>query len=114
MTSADLDRIADRVDHGPGFDVSPRGVSFRPDPELDALLDDLGDDDVPALKQRLQDAEDPLMAMTWVKALLAVATPAAAQAVDDYAETLDRHDPWRGGFPGRRELLLYLGRPAAR
>ena len=108
--SPELDRIADHVRHGPGFDISPRGVTPRPDPELDPLLAGLGDGEVPALRERLEAERDPFMAFTWLRALLAVGSPAAAQAVDAYAARLEREDPWGGEFPGRRELLLYLGR----
>ena len=110
MSVADLDAIAARVEHGPGFDVSPRGISFRPDPELEQLLAVLGPEDVPALSTRLNSAGDPLLALTWMRALAAVGSPEAERALNEYVDSLNRHDPWRGGFPGRRELLLYLGR----
>jgi hypothetical protein len=110
VSVADLDAIAARVEHGPGFDVSPRGVSFRPDPEIEQLLAVLGPDDVPALTERLKGASDPLLALTWMRALVAVRSPEAEQALNEYVDGLNRHDPWPGAFPGRRELLLYLGR----
>jgi hypothetical protein len=110
VSAAALDAISARVEHGPGFDVSPRGVSFRPDPELEELLAGLGADDLPALSERLNGTGDPMLALTWIRALLSVGTPKAARVLDEYVDALNQHDPWPGGFPGRRELLLYLGR----
>jgi hypothetical protein len=104
------DQIADRAARGPGFDVSPRGIAPRPDPELEALLTGLDDKSVPALRERLEVETDPFLALTWLRALLAIGTPAAREAVDAYATRLHSEDPWQGGFPGARELLLYLGR----
>ncbi|HEY1539381.1 MAG TPA: hypothetical protein VGF63_08290 [Solirubrobacteraceae bacterium] len=105
-----VDRIAERTGHGPAFDVSPRGVTPRPDPELDALLGELGDGDVPELRKRLEAERDPLAAFVWGRALVAAGTPAAAAALDAYADRIRGDDPWPGSFPGATELLRYLGR----
>jgi hypothetical protein len=113
MGEADLDRVAAQVRERPAINLSPRGISPRPDPELDALLGGLGDDSVPALAQRLEEEDDALMAFTWLRALLMIGTPAARAAADAYAERLRRDDPWPGAFPGRRELLLFLGEDPA-
>ena len=113
MGEADLDRIAAHVRERPAINISPRGISPRPDPELEALLDSLGDDTVPALEHRLEEEHDALMAFTWLRALLKIGTPAARAAADAYAERLRRDDPWPGAFPGRRELLLFLGEAPA-
>ena len=106
----DLDRIADRVAAGPGFDVSPGAVSPRPDPELDDLLGELGAADVPALRDRLEAETDPFTALAWLRGLRMIDTPEAAAALDDYAARIAREDPWSGAFPGAGELLRYLGR----
>ena len=111
MTEADLDRVAARVREHPAMDISPRGITPRADPELDALLERLGDDSVGPLERRLAEERDALMALTWLRALLKIGTPAARAAIDAYAERLRRDDPWEGAFPGRRELLLFLGEP---
>jgi hypothetical protein len=113
MAEADLDRVAALVRERPAVNLSPRGISPRPDPELDTLLGGLGDESVPALERRLEDEHDALMAFTWLRALLTIGTPAARAAADAYAERLRRDDPWPGGFPGRRELLLFLGEAPA-
>lgn len=110
MTPAALDRIAERVHHGPGFDVSPRGVTPREDPELEAMLAELGDEAIPELRTRLEGEPDPFLALSWLRALLTIGTPAATQAVEGYAQRLRREDPFGGAFPGSRELLLFLGR----
>ncbi len=113
MTEADLDRVAARVRERPAMDISPRGISPRPDPELDALLKGLGEDSVAPLERRLAEEKDALMALTWLRALLEIGSPGARGAIDAYAERLRRDDPWKGAFPGGRELLLFLGeRPA--
>jgi hypothetical protein len=113
MTEADLDRVAARVRERPAMDISPRGISPRPDPELDALLGGLGDESVAQLERRLADEKDALMALTWLRALIAIGTPSARAAIDAYAERLRRHDPWKAAFPGGRELLRFLGEPPA-
>lgn len=113
MGEADLDRVAAHVRERPAVNFSPRGISPRPDPELDALLDGLGDDSVPALEHRLEEERDALMAFTWLRALMTIGTPAARAAAHAYAERLRQHDPWPGAFPGRRELLLFLGEAPA-
>ena len=110
LTVTQLDRIADRVRHGPGFDVSPGGVAAREDPELDALLDSLDGAAVPELRARLAAERDPFLALTWLRALRAVGTAQAEEAMDEYAARLQAGDPWENGFPGARELLRFLGR----
>jgi hypothetical protein len=106
----DLDRIADRVAAGPGFDVSPGAISPRPDRELDDLLGELRAADVPALRDRLEAESDPFMALIWSRALRTIGSPEADAALDDYAARIAREDPWAGAFPGAGELLRYLGR----
>ena len=107
---ATLDRIAGQIGQSTGFDISPRGVTPRPSPELDAMLEELTDEDVPALSARLRDEHDPMAAFVWLRGLTRVGTPAADEAVDAFAARLQSEDPWPGSFPGRRELLLYAGR----
>jgi hypothetical protein len=104
-TAPDLDRIAQRVADGPGFDVSPGAIAARPDPELDRLLDELDDGAVAPLAQRLDDEPDPFLAYIWLQALRRIGTPGARAALRDYAGRLEREDPWAGSFPGAAELL---------
>jgi hypothetical protein len=106
----DLDRIADRVAAGPGFDVSPGAIGPRPDPELDVLIGELRAADVPALRDRLDAESDPFMALVWSRALRTIGSPAADAALDDYVTRIARDDPWDGAFPGAGELLRHLGR----
>src|SRR3954468_7562001 len=113
MTEADLDRVAARVREHPAMDISPRGISPREDPELDALLERLGDDSVDPLERRLAEERDVFMALTWLRALLRIGTPAARRVVDAYAARLRNDDPGGKPFPGRRELLLFLGEPGS-
>ena len=106
----DLDRIAERVAAGPGFDVSPGAISPRPDPALDDLLGELRAADVSALRDRLEAEADPFTALIWARGLSMIGTPDASAALDDYAARIAREDPWSGAFPGAGELLRHLGR----
>jgi len=110
--SVDLDRIAAEIGQSAGFDISPRGVTPRPSPQLDAMLDELTDADVPALSTRLHGERDAMAAFVWLRGLTRVGTPSAQQAVDAYVVRLRDEDPWPGSFPGRAELLRYVGRGA--
>ena len=107
--SADLDRIRARVREASPFNVSPRGISLRSDAELDSLLDGLGPDDLAAVDARLGAEESPFAVLAWLTALIRIGTPEARGAIDRYVERLRAEDPWPGKFPGRREVLLYLG-----
>jgi hypothetical protein len=109
MSGADLARISELASQV-SLDVSPRGVTPRLDADLQTLLDGLGADDVDALAVRLDGAENPVVAMVWGGALARIGSPAADARLDAYAEQLTHADPWPDVFPGRREVLLYLGR----
>jgi hypothetical protein len=109
MSEADLARISELASEA-SLDVSPRGVTPRLDGDLQTLLDELDDRDVDALAARLAGAENPVQAIVWGGALARIGSPAAAARLDAYAEQLTRADPWPDAFPGRREVLLYLGR----
>jgi hypothetical protein len=112
VSEAQLDRIAALVRERAPFDVSPRGVGFRPDADLDRALDAVaagGEAAVGPLEARLAGA-DPLAALAWLTALRRIDAPAARAAVDAYAERVEREDPGPGGFPGAREVLRFLGR----
>lgn len=111
MAAADLDRIGELASQV-SLDVSPRGVTPRVTGDLAELLDRLGADDVDAVAARLNASGTPAQALVWGGALARIATPAATTHLDDYAQRLDRDDPWPSAFPGRREVLLYLGRGA--
>src|SRR5690242_9607673 len=105
----DFDRLG-ALASATSIDVSPRGVSPRPEPELSDLLAELGPDDVGAIRARLEDAEDPAAALVWGGALARIGTLDAETALDAYAQRLRERDPWPGAYPGRREVLLHLGR----
>jgi hypothetical protein len=109
MSVADLDRIGDLASQV-SLDVSPRGVTPRLTAELQQLLDRLGPGDVDAIAGRLDAAAAPAQALVWGGALARIGSPAAAAQLDAYAQRLHRDDPWASAFPGRREVLLYLGR----
>lgn len=108
MPTPDLDGIAARVERGPGFDVSPGAIAPRPDPELDAMIGALGEDAVPALRERLEQEPDAFLAHTWLRVLRRVGGAEADAAVENYAARLRERDPWAGGFPGAGELLALL------
>jgi hypothetical protein len=112
MSGADLDRVAELASQA-GLDVSPRGVTPRLSGDLEALLRELDAGDVDAIAARLDAAADPVEALVWGGALARIGTPAAAARLDAYARRLEREDPWPAAFPGRREVLLYLGRSAS-
>lgn len=111
MSEADLGRIAELTSQV-SLDVSPRGVTPRPSDELRGLLDELDADDVDAVGARLDAAARPVEALVWGGALARIGTPAAGARLDEYAKSLELDDPWPAAFPGRREVLLYLGRGA--
>ena len=108
--AADLDAIAAHVHEHPALDLSPRGLRPRPDPDLDALLGRLDGTEVPELRDRLSGERDPILALTWLRALLSIDNTEALEVIAGYADRLEREDPWPGVYPGRRELLLFLGR----
>ena len=108
-----LDRVEQTVASDAPFDLSPRGVRFRPEGELERQIEavaERGDEAVAPLQRRLGDSPDPLAALVWLSILNRVGTAGARGAMDDYAARIERDDPWPEAFPGRRELLLYLGR----
>ncbi len=109
MSAADLGRIGELASQV-SLDVSPRGVTPRLTDELRALLDRLDAGDVDVIAERLNASTQPVPALVWGGALARIGTPAAAAQLDAYAQRLHRDDPWPGAFPGRREVLLYLGR----
>lgn len=109
MPAVDLARIAELA-RQISLDISPRGVTPRIDGELEELLDRLRPADADAVADRLEAAADPLEALVLGGALARLGTPQAQARLDAYAARLDAADPWPGGFPGRREVLLHLGR----
>lgn len=116
MAADDIEAALDLVDESVGatapFDISPRGIRFRPGTEMEKQLEAVaghGDAAVPALSARLANS-DPLRSIVWLALLTRIGSPAAAAATDEFVERLDREDRWSGEFPGRREILLFLGR----
>jgi hypothetical protein len=109
MSSADLGRIGELASQV-SLDVSPRGVTPRLTEELQGLVDQLGPADVDGIAARLTAAPTPAQALVWGGALARIGTPEATAHLDAYAQRLDGEDPWPSAFPGRREVLLYLGR----
>jgi len=108
-----LDAIAEEVKASAPFDISPRGIAFRPSQTLAAKVDELiaqGDAAVPALAARLETEADALLSMVWLSALVRIQTPKARAAIDAFVDSMIREKRWEGQFPGRREILLFLGR----
>ena len=90
------------------FDVSPRGIRFRPDARLEAMIGELsecGEQAVAALSNRLGD--DPFLTLTWLHALKTIG---AEEAIDRFVERMLKDRLWEKTFPGPREILLFLGR----
>jgi hypothetical protein len=109
---AGLDRVDDGVRSTAPFDLSPRGIRFRPGPELEVAMAEVaarGDSAVPAIADRLEQA-NALGAIPWLSLLTRIGTPPAAKAIDDFVEQVERENRWAGEFPGPREILLFLGR----
>jgi hypothetical protein len=95
------------------FDISPRGIGFRPDAVLSGQIDQLaasGDAATTLLVGRLASTDDPLLAIAWLYCLRQIATPAACAASDAALEFFQQRDRWAGQFPGLREVLLFAGR----
>jgi hypothetical protein len=109
MDAADLDRIREEASQI-SLDVSPRGVTPRLPEDLQKRLAQLGPDEVDAVAEQLSGAATPNEALVWGGVLARIGTPAATARLDAYAQQLERDDPWPAAFPGRREVLLYLGR----
>src|SRR5262245_52436128 len=74
-------------------DVSPHGVTPRPNDDLRALLDELDSGDVEAVGARLDAGADPVVALIWGGALAHMGTPTAESRLDAYAKRLERDDP---------------------
>jgi hypothetical protein len=111
--SDELDTIANQIGTHASFDVSPRGVNLRPDALIAAALQRVvSERDVATsvLSPRLLHETDAFAAMVWIQCLTAIATPAAAKAVDAFLREAEQDGRWRGSFPGVRELRLLAGR----
>lgn len=110
--SAQLDEIARAVQVSAPFDLSPRGVRFRPGPELAAMLDRLvalGDAVVPALAERLGHEALAIMAIVWLYLLVGIATKRARAVIETFIADMKRRSRWTEEFPGQREILLFIG-----
>ncbi len=94
------------------FDISPRGISFRPDAELSRQIDQLaagGDAATALLVDRLATTDDPLLAIAWLHCLRKIGTSAAQAGFSAAVERFLLQDRWLGQAPGLREVLLYAG-----
>lgn len=110
---ASLEAIAARVRSSSPFDLSPRGIRFRPDAELTGRIDSVaraGDSAVPMLAARLETTVDAFIALVWLYLLIRIRTPAAEAAIRAFVDRVEREESWSKLFPGRREILLFLGR----
>ncbi len=108
-----LDDIEASVRASSPFDVSPRGIRFRPDPQLEGLIDELTecpDEAVEALSNRLRTVDDQFLALAWLHCLKTIGTPKADEAIDSFVERMQTEGLWVNTFPGPREILLFLGR----
>ncbi len=94
------------------FDVSPRGVTFRPSGALEAQLRTIikgGNKVVPILAQRLSQTRDAWSAIVWLYCLKNIGTVEAENAIQNFVATMESQNLWAGQFPGQREIKLFLG-----
>lgn len=94
------------------FDLSPRGVRFRPDADLSGRIERLaalGDPAATALADRLGRTDDPLLAIAWLYCLRQINTAASQKLFAAAVEGMRHQDRWVGRFPGLREILLFAG-----
>jgi len=106
-----LDEIDAAVRVSSPFDVSPRGIRFRPDARLEAMIGELsecGEQAVAALSNRL--GNDQFLTLTWLHALKTIGTEKAQEEIDVFVERMLKDRLWEKTFPGQREILLFLGR----
>ena len=95
------------------FDISPRGIRFRPHAELSALIERLaalGDIAAAALADRIDHTGDPLMAIVWLHSLRQIGTTASSALFERILDRIQRRQRWADQFPGLREVLLFAGR----
>jgi hypothetical protein len=106
-----LDAIETSVRVTSPFDLSPRGVRIRPDADLTRAVDAFlqRQSAVPALADRLEAAPDALMALFWLFVLKRARTASAEAAVASYVSRAERENRWAQGYPGIREIRLFLG-----
>ena len=110
---AHLDEIDSAVRGSSPFDVSPRGIRFRPDARLEAMIGELAECDeqaVAALSNRLRAVDNQFLALAWLKALKTIGTGKAEEAIELFVERMLKDQLWEKTFPGPREILLFLGR----
>lgn len=109
---AHLDDIESAVRSAAPFDVSPRGVSFRPESDLKVMIEqlsDCADEAVAALSNRLEVTSSQFLSLTWLQCLKAVGTQKAEEAIHKFVERMLRERLWVDEFPGPREILLFVG-----
>jgi hypothetical protein len=117
QANAALDAVAHQIATHAAFDISPRGVSLRPDPVLAASIRSVVDQapgTVHPLSTRLLNETDVFAAIVWIECLVLIGGADAAQAIDAFLQEADRQARWQGGFPGMREIRLFAGRAPAR
>ena len=110
---AHLDAIESAVRTSSPFDVSPRGIRFRPDSQLAAMIEELSecpDETVAALSTRLGALDNQFLTLTWLHCLKTIGTRKTEEAIDVFVERMQREQLWKDMFPGPREILLFLGR----
>jgi hypothetical protein len=112
---AELDTIESQFHVAAPFDASPRGIRFRPDADLARRIEAVasrGDAAVAAVAGRLQTEANALDALVWLYILKQIPSSAAEAAIAAYVTHIRQHGLWEGQFPGRLEILLFLGWPA--
>ncbi len=112
----ELDAMATQARTTPPFDVTPRGIRFRPDELLKQRtmkVAALGNLAVTLLNLRLETVNDPFLALLWLYTLQQVGTPEATATIEKFVKRLKQERLWADEFPGPREILLFLGRDRA-
>lgn len=108
---AELDSLAGLLASEAPFDISPRGIGFRPGPEIRRRIESVcrrNDDTIRRLAARLR-ASDPFESVLWISCLRQIPSHEATLAIDGFLQDLRDSGRWAEQFPGQREIELFAG-----
>jgi hypothetical protein len=108
-----LDEIRAMMRDTAPFDISPRGIRVRPGEAMLAKIDAFvaqGEVAQETLVKRLNQEADPFALLIWLYSLKQFQSPGAEAAIEAFAQRLERGAILENEFPGKREILLFLGR----
>jgi hypothetical protein len=107
-----MDAIETYIDRTSPFDITPRGIRFRPDEKLSAALDAITsqkDVFVKKIEERMKGSADFFHAMIWFYCLKKIDTSSAREATARALSNFKQAGTWQNGFPGIREMEIFLG-----